>query len=607
MSSSSWESLKSGFMQIRTDCAIDPRLKPAGRLKAIWNAFVEPRWAFEYWGGEDGMGATERFKWHAQKAAAMLRYAGSGEDAVWFWLDRISRDAPKAYVGLDHPQMKEIFDVCGLSAEYCTKCEAEEIMQRLAHIETGRSKPIDAVQGDNVRPLGDNPFPQDHPAYEAFEEANWKAKTAISRLKVELLRTNYDTKAELIQSLLTFRKRWFTAVAFEATLIVGNEETAQWYEHWIDDHANWLLEDTLSQARRKDPKADPAAPPFLSSDDIERIESELKLELMRMVEHYKGVAAARVVEVIGLRNAAQTARATESEGAASGVNPAHANQEGPAASRPFQEIEAEATSHLPGLPPKFQNAFEAAKANAELEQAKLARSSPHLAIYEIDRLKLIQDVFFAYCTQARAACRAGNITVAQARQAGEAALHSISDLYFVRDHGTRSNDAKLTFRGHFTQGVTNDPQWHRHLLELAELAEDSAKEPTQTASQRSGCLSFRLNDWQDLEIRFLSDERIHLNVGECSETRNYAEFGFEDRRTKKPNLAWVTLRALAQKEGIIKQAVNGQDWRSVEKRIQEIRRLFRKHFELDADPIPFVDGLGYKASFKINCAPFFES
>jgi hypothetical protein len=283
-----------------------------------------------------------------------------------------------------------------------------------------------------------------------------------------------------------------------------------------------------------------------------------------------------------------------------------AGQDSPVTGTLSLEIVKEALTHLPELPPKFQNAFEAAKANAELEQAKLARS-PHQPLYEIGRIKLIQDVFFAYCTQARAACRPGNITVAQARQAAEAALHSISDLYFDRDHGTLSNDAKLTFRGHFTQGVTNDPQWHQHLLELAELAEDSAKEPTETASQRSGSLSFRLNDWQDLEIRFLSDERIHLNVGECSETRNYAEFGFEDRRTKKPNLAWVTLRALAQKEGIIKQAVNGQDWRSVEKRIQEIRRLFRKHFELDADPIPFVDGLGYKASFKINCAPSFES
>jgi len=199
------------------------------------------------------------------------------------------------------------------------------------------------------------------------------------------------------------------------------------------------------------------------------------------------------------------------------------------------------------------------------------------------------------------------MTVAQARQATESALAVICDFYFVRDHGIRSDDTKSAFRLHFTQGITADPQWHQHLSELGELAEEAVKEPTQTEAAHSRPPSFKLNDWQDLEIRFLSDERIHLNVDEFSETRNYAEFGFEDRRTKKPNLAWVTLRALAQKEGTIQQTVTGQDWSGVEKRIQEIRRVFRKHFEKDSDPIPFVDGIGYKASFKINCAPSFES
>jgi len=404
---------------------------------------------------------------------------------------------------------------------------------------------------------------------------------------------------------LTFRKRWFSATAFEATLIVGNEETAQWYEQWIDDHAKLLLEDTLKQAKRKDPNADPAAPPFFSSDDLKHIERDLTLELLGMVTHYKGVAAKRVLEIIRLRNATDAA-AEESKGRPSdNVSPVEGNP--PVSGTSLHGFEKEAPGPLPELPLKFQNAFEAAKANAELEQAKLARSSLHPALFELSRLKLIQDVFFAYCAQARAACRAGTITVAQSRQAAEAALPVISDLYFVRDHGTHSDDARLAFRGHFTQGVTNDPRWQQHQSDLAELAEEAATEPAPTDSLRSGSSGFKLNLWQDLEIRFLSDERVHIQSGEFSETRNYAEFGCEDRRTKKPNLAWVTLRVLAQKDGIIQQAVKGQDWRSVEKRIQELRRVFRKHFELDGDPIPFVDRIGYKSSFKIGCAPSFES
>jgi hypothetical protein len=89
--------------------------------------------------------------------------------------------------------------------------------------------------------------------WKAFEEATWRAKNKIAPFKLELLRTNYKTKEEFIQSLLTFRKRWFSAAAFEATLIVGEEETARWYEHWIDALAKWLLEDTLNQLKAKDP------------------------------------------------------------------------------------------------------------------------------------------------------------------------------------------------------------------------------------------------------------------------------------------------------------------------------------------------------------------
>jgi hypothetical protein len=295
------------------------------------------------------------------------------------------------------------------------------------------------------RPLGDNPFPTEYPAHTAFEEATWKAKAKIAPFKLELLGTIFNTKAEFIQALLTFRKRWFSATAFETTLIVGNEETAEWYEHWIDDHARWLIEDTLIQVRRKDPKADPGAQAFFSPDDMEQIEDYLTRELLLMVTHYKGVAARRAVESIQLQQAADAKIPTE----------------------PLAPV---------GSP---------------------ARSAPHS--------------------------------------------------------------------------------------------------------------SLELHKWQDLEIRFLSDERVHLVAGQSTETRNYAEFDFEDGRTKKPILAWITLRELAKQDGTIRQAVSGEDWRTVEKRMQEIRKILRTHFQLGGDPIPFVDGVGYRASFKISCAPSFDS
>jgi len=284
----------------------------------------------EHWNKKDGNGVTERFKWLAQSAAARLGFAGGEEDAVSFWLDQIKRDAPESHLreffeeGEESNQLYavEILDICGLSADYCWKCEADEVRSQASRVKGSGPQAAEQFQDDaNQRPLGDNPFQEDYPAHAAFEEATWKAKTGIAPFKLECLRTKFDTKAELIQSLLLFRKRWFTVTAYEATLIVGNEETAQWYEQWIEEHAEWLIQDTLSQMRLKDPNADAGAPPFFSSEDLKNVEQDLKFEFLQMVTHYKGVAARRVLEVMGLRNAARAAAASGLEAAASGSQP----------------------------------------------------------------------------------------------------------------------------------------------------------------------------------------------------------------------------------------------------------------------------------------------
>jgi hypothetical protein len=119
-------------------------------------------------------------------------------------------------------------------------------------------------------------------------------------------------------------------------------------------------------------------------------------------------------------------------------------------------------------------------------------------------------------------------------------------------------------------------------------------------------------NWQAIEISFLSDHRVQIRNGTNTETRNYGELGFADRRAKqgkpKPNQAWVTLRAMAEQNGIIRDgATTGATWPKVEKRIQEIRKVLRKQFSITADPIPFVEGTGYQARFKIGCSPSFHT
>jgi hypothetical protein len=102
---------------------------------------------------------------------------------------------------------------------------------------------------------------------------------------------------------------------------------------------------------------------------------------------------------------------------------------------------------------------------------------PNLAELPLHNLKRIQDVFFTYCAQARNASRERHWTVAQLRQRTDAAWPVICDLYFVREHGASSEQAKLAFRHAMWRTVADDPQWRQHLSELKGLA-DGVSMPT---------------------------------------------------------------------------------------------------------------------------------
>jgi hypothetical protein len=150
-------------------------------------------------------------------------------------------------------------------------------------------------------------------------------------------------------------------------------------------------------------------------------------------------------------------------------------------------------------------------------------------------------------------------------------------------------------------------------------AEEGMSEPERTAVEQTATRPGsdkreykKAASWGAIEISFLSDERVEIRIGTSPETWNYGELGFADRRAKrgkpKPNQAWVILRAMAQQNGIIRDGLKtGAAWPKVEKRMQEIRKVLRKHFGIAADPIPFVEGTGYQACFKICCSPSFHT
>jgi hypothetical protein len=135
-------------------------------------------------------------------------------------------------------------------------------------------------------------------------------------------------------------------------------------------------------------------------------------------------------------------------------------------------------------------------------------------------------------------------------------------------------------------------------------AERRVLAPSVPAPRYSGA-----TDWQAIEIVFLSDHRVQIRInGKQTQPANYAELGFADGRSENPNKAWLTLRLLAENRGVIKDGRSiGEPWTKVEKRIQEIRRALRELFGISTDPLPFVEGAGYQAIFKIRCGPSFHT
>jgi hypothetical protein len=148
-------------------------------------------------------------------------------------------------------------------------------------------------------------------------------------------------------------------------------------------------------------------------------------------------------------------------------------------------------------------------------------------------------------------------------------------------------------------------------LEGAQRVDDSAslgrRRATQSASVAQTAASAEMpRSWQEIEISFLSDERVQICSGHDRKTHNYGELGFADRRSGKPNRAWVMLREAAKKNGTIPRPSPGKDRAMIQKRMQEIRKKLRIHLRIETDPIPF-NGSSYQTSFKIYRSPCAET
>lgn len=139
----------------------------------------------------------------------------------------------------------------------------------------------------------------------------------------------------------------------------------------------------------------------------------------------------------------------------------------------------------------------------------------------------------------------------------------------------------------------------------------SSAEPTGDSQARSSDFS-----WRDVTIRFINEQAVQITVGESRlPVQGYEELGFAGKRSKRPNRAWLMLRRLARKDGVLTDLPRGQ-WTperiKARKIIQELRKILRNLVKPDADSVPYADpvpyktGFGYKVAFKIDPDSVFD-
>jgi len=129
-----------------------------------------------------------------------------------------------------------------------------------------------------------------------------------------------------------------------------------------------------------------------------------------------------------------------------------------------------------------------------------------------------------------------------------------------------------------------------------------------------GGLKSAMVTWDQISIMFTSTDRVQVTVGTQSSTGNYADLGFENRRTPKGyRKAWMTLRDLAEAHGTLGVPIRQRP--AIEKRMQEIRQILRAHFRREgyeilqtSDPLPYnKDRQCYTSSFTAGVRPSFDT
>jgi hypothetical protein len=106
--------------------------------------------------------------------------------------------------------------------------------------------------------------------------------------------------------------------------------------------------------------------------------------------------------------------------------------------------------------------------------------------------------------------------------------------------------------------------------------------------------------WGDVSIRFISDESIEIRAGVPFGIKNFAELGYQDKRSGKPDYKWEVLKLLAKSNGAIswKDKSASSRWKP---HIKTLRKRLKSYFGIQDDPFySYKKPGGYRAKFSIS-------
>lgn len=95
--------------------------------------------------------------------------------------------------------------------------------------------------------------------------------------------------------------------------------------------------------------------------------------------------------------------------------------------------------------------------------------------------------------------------------------------------------------------------------------------------------------WEDITIRFMDDDNVEISVkGRTFCTTNFAEMGFENAKTGRPDYQWDILKLMALQKGEFswkdKTSDSIKDRFKYKKRKQKLKDALKKHFQLSESP-----------------------